>query len=150
MNVLFLDVDGVLNDDKCLKNSWRLGTSTNAISREYMDRLAEIVHQSWARVVLSSDWRLHTNRPADSIIRAVLSMWNIRMIGRTPDLIKAQHRSEEIRHWLDNTKENVRNFVILDDMEEAGFGMEDNFVHVKDGQGLREEHVKRAIDILNK
>ena len=63
MKVIFLDVDGVLNDyDTCLafdKEYQRTGVLKAELNEDMVSNLKEIVDRTDAKIVLSSSWRLY-------------------------------------------------------------------------------------------
>ncbi len=141
--VIFLDIDGVLNDDHS-------STLENCLFDELLERFKRIVDATGAVVVLISSWRLKFDRyfnyidgkdPTDEEVIAgarqyvseddykysykeyVLKLLDyftengIRIVGRTESIDDAGRpylRPAEVRHWLRN-KPFVKSFVIIDD-----------------------------------
>lgn len=118
MKVIFLDVDGVLNNFNLLS---RYGF--NYIDGGYVSLLAQIVRATGARIVLSSSWRLKDEDR--SIVESALRLNGLEIDDQTPDL-RGRSRMEEISLWLKDHPDVVK-FVILDDDEDAGFGMDGFF-----------------------
>lgn len=184
MNVIFLDIDGVLNGYNFWTDlGWKIVCSTNCkkikdLYREITDSfgihkrkvrlLAKIVHKTNAKVVLTSSWRNKIwNTSYDKTegnVRKLLDLfkkYNINIFGIVPKLPDGD-RCDEISKWLSDHKEEVDNFVILDDER----SMLENFVDkglvqtssVKEGElimgywkentGLKRKHVKQACEIL--
>lgn len=159
MNIVFLDVDGVLvyNDYENL--------STFDIDIEKVKLLKEICDKTNSSVVISSSWReYHGNHSSCyTILRNILNANGIDVIDDTPyiepkleDLIyfKVKHgtgRAAEIQKWIkDNSPDN---FVILDDedFDWKDYGYDNHWVRPTwfgDG-GLQREHVDKAIEILS-
>lgn len=108
MNVIFVDVDGVLNRG----HGWPVA--------ELVDLFNQTARKSNANVVISSSWRI-VRRATDvhNILKIKSILTNV--IGETP-IISEQHsdkgeivRVKEIRQWL---KDNpVRNFAVIDDLK---------------------------------
>lgn len=167
--VVFLDVDGVLNDDCHV-----LGKP--AIDDERVSYLAHIVCATNARIVLSSSWKLAWARFADAgyepsgdcdgdlvLLKELLDRYDLVIDGLTYDSPESGPvaRPYEIRSWLANHP-SVRSFVILDDDDFWEFGWMDRFfvcTRTETGKvawpgwpevarGLTLEHAKRAIGIL--
>lgn len=118
MKVVFLDVDGVLNNFGLIS---RYGF-------EYIDEgcvafLAQIVKSTGAEIVLSSSWRRHENDL--SLVRTALRASCLEIKDCTPWL-NGRARIYEIKQWLDGHPE-VEKFAILDDDEDAGFETEGFF-----------------------
>jgi hypothetical protein len=157
--VLFLDVDGVINDREFLGSTAREQGETRVngvITRwdpiEHIDdarvtRLNVILEATGADIVLSTSWRLAYEQSA--IVRMLRKRGlscDVRVIDCTPS-IPARGRHLEIKRWLSCQYVKPR-FVILDDDQEAGVGLEDFYVRVEDG--LEDRHVERAIQILGR
>lgn len=107
MKIVFLDVDGVLN---------HMDSQVGAIEDMAVFKLKNILNETKAQVVLSSDWRL---READkTLIIKRLELSNIFIIGFTPYL-PMETRGKEIDAWLNEHKDwSIENFIILDDRDD--------------------------------
>lgn len=159
--VIFLDIDGVLNS---LDWSEKQKGSENyaEINPEKVKMLKEIVDRTGAEIVLSSTWRTLSNVPGSRIehpqytyLVDSLAEYGLKIKSHTPYI--NNNRPEEIKAWLDEhgDADKIR-FVSLDDdlwpEHYEKYGITDCLVHTcfyeSDG-GLRREHVKRAIEILN-
>lgn len=170
MNVIFLDIDGVLNDfdDK---------VDSDAICERHLEQLKSIVDATDAKVVLSSTWRTLTSY-LDDVFDA-LRKHDIPFIGVTPEgadirfVVKrfpqitprftheryfnfddmsetvVDDRGAEIAHWLCKHEKDVDRFVILDD-EDADIMQyfPHNLVKTSCDCGLSDEDVEKAINIL--
>lgn len=158
MKVIFLDVDGVLNDQMWL----RLFMDTE-IDKTKVARLAEIVKATGAVIVLSSSWRVLPDELDDmdkwvwrQLVDA-LHEYDMSIYDRTP--VIGMDRPLEIKTWLDQHAGQVEAFVSLDDdfrkEDYAKYGIEDCLVKTSfygvEGVlgGLQDKHVKDAINILN-
>lgn len=140
MKVIFLDVDGVLND-------WNTTTRNPdkflGVDQDKCQMLRDIVAATGAKIVLSSAWRLMPN---------VLDyLWaecgpEIECVGATPYLL-GEERGQEIQDWLAVHPE-VDSFVILDDRTDMS-DLGNYLVHTNDAVGLTDENVETAIKILN-
>lgn len=111
-DVIFLDVDGVLNYRGFLKKGQRIGTA-DQLCPERVARLRDICDQTGAVIVLSSTWRLNrtTRSMQASLARRGL---RTRIIGATPALW-GDNRGDEIVTWLDVNRARVNRFCIIDD-----------------------------------
>lgn len=153
MNVVFLDVDGVLNSLPFFNNS------DSELNPENVKNLEEICDRGNAVVVLASTWRELKGVSGDAgalyeRLLCTLDEYGVVVIDSTPVL--RNKRPLEIATWL---KENsVDCFVILDDdfpkCEYDEYGLGEFLVQTKffcerleDG-GLQKEHVKQALAIL--
>jgi hypothetical protein len=122
MNVIFLDIDGVLNSRKFFQeaNEWIVQADTRfeyyarQIDPECVQRLNNLVERTGSVVVLSSTWRrVH---PLD-YNRAFLRAAGFRgvLYDETP-VLNRHPRGDEIEQWLlGRDADRVDRFVILDD-----------------------------------
>lgn len=155
MKVIFLDIDGVLNSmDWFEKNKGIKGYKK--INPKKVELLKEIVDKTNAEIVLSSTWRNIPEHHLFSYLVDMLKSKGMEIKSFTPKL--GQNRPKEIKAWLEKNKtEEIESFISLDDdfSEEdyKEYGISDCLVktlfYEKDG-GLRQEHVEKAIEILNK
>ncbi len=156
--VIFLDIDGVLNKDD----------GGAKIEEQYVKRLAHIVEETGAEVILSSSWRLLYARCVDptqkcddkdvNLLLEMLEKYKLRISGVTPDLTSGTYaRPLEIRTWLQE-QGKLERFVILDDETFWAWNwLGDYFVcttHLDaNGKyvcGLTDADAEKAIEILNR
>ena len=152
MKIIFLDIDGVLNSSAYDRQR---RTGDGNIDRTRLALVKELVDKTGAVIVLSSSWRDHWEKDADKCdetgkeIISDFASAGLEIYDKTPK-VGYLERSEEIRMWL---KENpdVQSFVIIDDHGYGWGDLSDNFVQTnyRIGMGLEQEHILRAIDILN-
>lgn len=138
MNVVFLDIDGVLNRycDDNFENFYP----------ELMDLVNQLAHPD-VKFVLSSSWRY-----SHSLIemREVLAEYGFKgdLIDTTPILPKSFRsyfsRGQEIEMWLNSHKGEYNSYVILDDANMECPGVEDNWIKVQSRAGLTQDLVDRA------
>lgn len=158
MKVLFLDVDGVLNDEK---SKSRCGGCVGIDSGK-MARLKQIVDETGAAIVLSSSWRLGYNKDHVDLGNFAKYLTNkfrkqgLSVYGSTPDLGRGGLlRAEEIKQWLeDNKGKNITAWAVLDDelfrgYLEGGFDRHLVKTNFRNG-GLTAEKAGKVIEILNK
>lgn len=164
MNIVFLDIDGVLNSMTYFKSRGK-GKRDNhdEIDESRLPFLKQIIDQTNAHVVLSSTWRQlddekHTECNAMyKYLIDTLGKYNIKIMSKTP--IIHMNRPFEIKTWIENRidKDEIT-FVSLDDdfdkehYEEYGIGdclVKTSFYGEELG-GLHQEHVNKAINILTK
>ena len=133
INVIFLDIDGVLNGynfwnllgwdiiskfkSNRLKSWYRELTEPFGVHERKVKRLAKIVHKTDAKIVISSSWRsgLQSNLLNDKMKRLhnLFDKYNIGIYDYTP-IMPSGKRENEILAWLFKNP-NVNSFVILDD-----------------------------------
>jgi hypothetical protein len=158
MKLLFLDVDGVLND------GYR---GYPFLVETHLRLLKYIIEETKAQIVLSSNWRLF-NEYRGVLMPKLIEHGIVEkdVFGSTPDL-DLDHlplRPREILQWIrDNTgicpwqknKElpQVLQFVVLDDRnlvkELYGQSLQGKFVQTNGQIGLTMEIAKKVIDLLN-
>jgi hypothetical protein len=134
MKIIFLDIDGVLNNYNTLGE--RLSWESDSVKI-----LKRIIKETGAKVVLSSTWRKL------KIYRDIIKNdMKINYIGKTPVLWKK--RGIEIQEWLDENP-GVEKFVILDDDSDMEHLMS-HLLHIDGEFGLTNEIADEAIKRLNK
>lgn len=185
MNIIFLDIDGVLNGYnkynllgwkivsklryKPLINLYRKIADPFTIHTIKVKRLAKIVKATNAKIVMSSSWRhgwwkkpYENQLENQKRLTDLLNKYNIEVIDITPTL-QSGLRGKEIAKWLNENKNKVDNFVILDDENSDMYPFKyspkfiqtsevlDNEIimgHPYENTGLKNKHVKEAIRIL--
>lgn len=152
--IVFLDIDGVLNDTRFPHSAGKASGSRVIAPGEWkpedhldparIARLDTLLVATRAEVVISSSWRNAYKRPK---LVALLESRGFkgRVIGQTPWL-PGHERHVEIKRWLSQQVPEVERFVILDDDQDAGVGFGHRYVFVPDG--LEDEHVERARRVL--
>ena len=138
MKVIFLDIDGVLNDFTKSGDIW------DDTPRDiHLRCLKNIVDETGAEIVLSSTWRLF--RSTKKIVEDCLAKFDMKLFDITKEL---KNRAEEITEWLSRHPE-VDRFVILDD-EIIGGKFPEQLVQTTIAYGLLPTHAKKAIKILTR
>ena len=140
--ICFLDVDGPLATDKYF-NSDKFTLSSGSVIPYKWDpdccsAMAEILTVTRAKVVLSSDWRLHYSLDD---MKELFDMYGLdpeRLIGFTG---QAKWRRYEIEQWIETHQ--IKQWVAVDDMD---LGFKTNFVHIKDTEvGIANNYIKNQI-----
>lgn len=157
IKVVFLDVDGVLNTNS---TKTRCGGFIG-IDDAKLPLLKEIIDGTGAEIVLVSTWKEHWERSPSSKhlqddfanhLDERLDSVGLTVLDKTKDKRDGvwYSRGEGILDYLAYC--GVGSFVILDDLQfdYDGCNLTDNFVQTNEKEGLTPEHVKRAIEILNK
>lgn len=151
MKVIFLDIDGVLNNEEhIVKIHGLLG------EEQYLDLLREIgelpfdyrsckllqefIKETNVEIILSSTWRLNPEAP--NIIKRYAG---IEIKDITPRLHGI--RGEEIQQYLDSHKE-ITNYVILDDDSDMLESQKEHFVKVNNKVGLTIKEIIQCENIL--
>jgi hypothetical protein len=152
MKVLFLDMDGVLNNQQAFLRDRPKGLrywapENVAVFKNMMKRLPDV------KIVISSAWRINVSVPQFNQMLKAIGVKN-KVIGITPAglpnqdvddgiIIAHARRGHEIAAWL---KENpqVKKFVILDDSDDMAH-LIDRLVHTRWASGLLQEHADEII-----
>jgi hypothetical protein len=149
VKVIFLDIDGVLNNLESLRfPRTKVDSSKHSYSAPHpscINALNHITSLTGARIVISSTWR----GIGLGVLRAIFHQWGIVAVtvGRTPDLGFDHERGDEIASWLSEHPE-VESFLILDDGDDMG-QLRHRLVQTNYEIGLTTGDAERAIAILN-
>ena len=154
MKVIFLDIDGVLNNNEHVSLLSRvLGFNQckalyNVIGELPFDEeccalMRELIRQTEAKVVLSSTWRL--NDKSNELIKEYAG---IEIYDKTPRK-PYEIRGVEIQEYLD-THKNITNYVIIDDDRDMLESQNLNFVPVSNLVGFTINDFNIAKSILNR
>lgn len=164
MNLIFLDVDGVLNSAAYFKQNKK--KYCPEISDYHLQMLAKIYHTCNAKIVLSSSWR-ELDDPNDAYyykhyqyLLDELARYDMEIISKTPLISIPLYRPAEITEWLNKNKNKFEDlkYVILDDdytkEDYDPYGLGYAVVHTEfsgesaEDCGLQQKHVDQAIKIL--
>lgn len=157
--IIFLDIDGVL----ALADQWGkdvytpCGVDAYPFSTKCVDIFNEILNETGAEIVLTSDWKLFYDLHA----MKCLFRWNEVAKGPftfTQDIhvdrlklsedVKPRKRAVEILEWIKNNQ--VDRYVVIDDLPLENWFTEDIFVRCLYTKGISEEGLKeRIIKCLN-
>jgi HAD domain in Swiss Army Knife RNA repair proteins len=107
MNVIFLDIDGVLNADSTANPR----NFPYVVDDRLLVRFRELVRRTGAFVVLSSTWRV------DPVGRLAAKFYEVPFNDVCPDMPGAP-RCEEMLSWLRHHPEVIR-YVVLDDSDDC-------------------------------
>lgn len=136
-------VDGVLNNDR---TTTKTSDGWCFVDDYLVERLAKLVRETQAKVVLSSSWRDGwSDEPFFKDLRQKLLSYGIELYAHTGRWRKS--RGEEIQHYLD-TRSNVTNYVILDDIPNFLPSQQSHVILTNPAIGLTEEDIDDAIAIL--
>lgn len=173
MNLVFLDVDGVLNSKSWWDRRPPLPEGLSDDPRYHRDRhaqrnldpdcirqLSRIVEAAHAHVVLSSSWRAMVPLPVFAGYLRKYGGFDGHLFGATPVLDGLDHpairmlgddwgRGTEIATWLEMLPRGVvKSYVILDDDRVRGH--DGHFVQTDFAVGLTEERADLAIVMLQR
>ena len=145
MKYIFLDIDGVLNNERTVTRS---PDGYVGISDSLTKRLEKIIKATGASVVLTSTWK-DLSSPEDlAYMKMRLKRHFAAPIGKTHEK-NLSLRGLGIKEFL--KEHECEQFVILDDFtfDFEKEGLTDHLVLTNETDGLTEEDVERAIRILN-
>jgi hypothetical protein len=150
MNILFLDVDGVLNSYDYLSDVYAIKKRT--LKREEffdpvcMKILEEIVLKYNLQIVITSSWKICEM----DILTNVFSNYGLSILDKTNNY--GDERGREIREWLKLHKD-VSNYIILDDdFFKDYIGLEEHLILTSFyfNRGLNRSHIKLIENIILK
>lgn len=155
MKVIFLDVDGVLNNADDSDTHVHKG-GCYFYSPTCVDRLNKITDNTGAVIVVSSTWRLGVSVED---LQAQFKEMGItgKVIDKTCSLNHLDgYRGNEILKWVKDNQTLIgclyyefKSYVIIDDDSDMLLWQKDNFVHTDGYVGLTDSDVYDAINILN-
>lgn len=118
MKIIFLDVDGVLNNanytKKCYRKNGHKPMSMYCVPFDpyNLKNLAKLVRKTKANIVLTSTWRLDKEHIA--VLKARLAEYGLRIYDMTDNINMI--RGVEIKEWLKSHRD-IENYVVIDDEE---------------------------------
>jgi hypothetical protein len=144
---IFLDIDGVLNSDKMLREGmFKTGDRADMISPEMVARLERIIEaHPEVLIILSSSWRISQ---ADLALECMKKQGFSRDAFDGKTNTKGRDRGRQIQDWLDEHPE-VTKFIILDDELHGMLHLEEHVIKSSWYIGLLDEHADEAIKRLN-
>lgn len=153
MKVIFLDVDGVLNE---AGSKSRSPHGFIGVDDDKVDVLKQIVDATGAAIVLSSTWKRGWSANSDEIdndalyLDKKLARHGLRIIDKTID--DTWNRGFGIKAWLDTHA--VEAWLVLDDDKFEDFEREGIMPHFVQTSflhgGLTEKHIPKCTEILSK
>lgn len=156
MKIIFIDIDGVLATSQCWNMSQDNKWNAYPFDKKAVIVLNEILNETGAEMVLSSDWKYHYTMKQMTEIFTEFNKVIKAPFDRTPfsseytamNLVGG--RVLEINMWLAENKEKlgITHWVAVDDLKM--FELE-SFVHCpKSNEGIKQTGIKqKIINILN-
>ncbi|RKJ71344.1 hypothetical protein D7X33_22360 [Butyricicoccus sp. 1XD8-22] len=147
MNIIFLDIDGVMNHlNHFVRSQKHILQEFCPIAEENLKR---IIRECDAKIVVSSTWRKISSSVDGTIAEWLFSHYGLEnyVIGVTPRL-ENEIRGKEIQKYIENATHKISNFVILDDDSDMG-ELIGHLVQTDYKYGLTDEKCEEAIKILN-
>ena len=152
--VIFLDVDGVLNDEYTLYGPHKDGFQ--GLDPDMCDQFARVVHETKAVVVLSSTWRIVGGDALEKLERWLADR-GVKIHSHTPALSKGPwgemrvSRGTEVQLWLEAYRDEFPGprILILDDVPDFTRKQLPFLVLTDDRNGgLTQELADKAIAVL--
>lgn len=152
MKVLFLDFDGVLNTQDYRDSYGSMGAG---IDKSKMPLLKRLVDTTDAKIVIITSLREYWDKNPEKcdyfgkVINETFAEYGLEIYDKTP-VSDSGKRSDEILEWIvaKGHVVGLTNYVVIDDGDIITNFLTKNFVQPKDG--LEDEHVEKAIEILNR
>jgi hypothetical protein len=158
MKVIFLDIDGVLNSERFLKNN-----QDETIDRKNVSILKNVIDKTGSVIVISSAWRLWFDdnmMPKErysQYLYDILCEFDIKLFGKTPDFSTEEIRikkafsyvkAKEIIAWLDD-HEVVDKYVVIDDLDLKNDEINAHLIRTNGQVGITEEDARLIIQRIS-
>jgi hypothetical protein len=146
VKIIFLDIDGVLNNPGCYAIASGTHTPADSIC---VAALNHILIATGALIVISSTWKLQ----GLMFCKEKLARWGVKprtVLDATPNLQgEGKTRAEEIQEWLDRNGDRhpIEAFVILDDEADLGH-LTNSLIKTAGYRGLIMPDAEKAITML--
>jgi len=148
MKVLFLDIDGVLNNDATTEKS---PDGYTGIDDSLVERLAKVIKELELTIVLTSTWKDDwiNKKPDGLYLDAKMEKHDIQILNRTFDTSESK-RGSGIRTYL--SQNDIESYVIVDDNDFSDFTDEllDHFVMTNPVTGLSDADIVAIKKIVKK
>ena len=151
MNIIFLDVDGVLNSyryaielyNQTHKPRW---TFDFPFDKKCLENFKHLVEETCSSIVVESTWR-KKQKGRETLLKE-LSKYKLdsRVIGYTPDV--NGNKEKEIKEFLSNLQYKP-NFIILDNNPKMG-ELQSHLIVTDEYEGLTSKNVEEGIIKLNR
>lgn len=159
MNIIFTDIDSVLNTLKTCRET--LGTDELNIDADKVRLLSEIAKLTNSKIVITSSWKLNWTHKDCIRLRKLFLSYGI-ILDKTPNIPNKSNgkgqdmwKEYDIKEYLRRHKE-IRNFCIIDDETYDLESLRDYLILVKDNideygnGGLMECHKDEIIKKLTR
>lgn len=161
-NVIFLDIDGVLNSNFWNCSHQREISDGTLVDAEKIRLLGKLVQDTDAKLILHSGWRFWFDEDMKPLraeaehLLALLEREGLKLDGVTPDLTTEEIRTtkkfslvkaDEILLWIADHKD-VKNWVVIDDLDLHNSKIRAHQIKTDQTVGLTVENVQEAERIL--
>ena len=148
LKIIFLDFDGVISTHECKMN----------LDPVKIALLEQILYSTNAKIVVTSSWRVGT-RNADEFVNKLFNFHRSKdKVSSCPLFVNSiydvtdtngNYRGEEVQRWIDAHKDEIDQYVILDDENEYSDEQLFNFVQTDEYEGLTIREAKLCIKMLS-
>lgn len=156
-SIIFLDIDGVLTTEreygKPRRKFWDKYDEAKQLRIPYpfnsgcVKILNEILKETDAEIVLTSDWKFHFGlKELDQIFKfnkVIKSPMNITKNDLSSLSNLDVNRGNQISIYIEDHK--VNNYVIIDDLNLENYTVKDKFVKTNNKEGLKQCGIKEKI-----
>lgn len=161
-NVIFLDIDGVLNSNFWNDSHQKEISDGKLIDIEKIRLLAKLVKNTNAKIILHSGWKfwfdsnLQPTRKESENLSRLLQQEGLIIDGMTPDFSTEEIRkskkfslvkASEILVWLTKHKE-IDNWLVIDDLDLHNPEIESHQIKTDSSIGLTIEDIQKAEKLL--
>lgn len=161
MNVIFLDIDGVLNSKFWNEEHQKEISNGLLIDSDKVRLLQSLVREVQAQIVLHSGWKYWFDEQIEPIntaaekLQNLLFKYDMAVSDITPDLatdeIKRTKKfslvkADEILQWL--AKHPTCNWIVIDDLDLHNEEIRKHQIMTDSNVGLTDEDVKKARELL--
>jgi hypothetical protein len=140
-NVVFLDLDGVVNSQTFYRDRVKTGKKENEFNPKLVKMVSDFIHKHNAKVVISST---HRSDGIDALQKKLDSYGFECKIFDLTGFSKCRVRGYEIREWISNNKRLVKNYVIFDDDSDMLLNQAKHFFKCDNYTGITPNVLYRA------
>ena len=158
IDVLFLDIDGVLNSEDYFYSIPADQLNDIPLDKRCVARVSRIIEATGAVIVLTSSWRGGWDKDPEKIreegrvLNKIFAEYGMTIYDKTPVSTRGR-RPVEIKEWMESCGERVRRYVIIDDYD---FDWKKHKMHKHwvqtdyTASGLTDEKAEEAIALFRK
>jgi len=162
MNIIFIDIDGVLNNSRTFKKAKykkqflsHFEYDCAELEKELIENLYTIVMQNTAKIVISSSWRIYLGIEDFKLLFYSVSNKDFSeiIIDCTPcvesNIIQiVASREVEIKVWLEINKDkyDIQKYIIIDDETHDLKSLMNHVVKIDSTEGLTHKYIKTCED----
>lgn len=149
MNVIFLDIDGVLNSQRsCFDDDLAIRTRLGYIGHYELQRFHDLLSHVDAKVVLISSWARPSGDPkCKEREKEISEALGVEIYGTINYTGGGRSRGQSIVEYI--KENNVDKYVVLDDsIQHYVYELEGNFIQVNGLIGLSFYDIQLASNIL--